>query len=172
MGLYRNTTEREFDMEVVNAYFGSEGYVKIPHQRGNFVLSGEWRRERGDHAAYLNAAPGEVREVGELDKMDKMDEMDEMDAVEKETSRWNPGKALAEARYVHFSDWPLPKPWFWGDEKVLEEVRPKCLKGDGAVGRVQREGTELRREVKEDCADREMWEWIYGEFRRRRRVSN
>lgn len=65
---------------------------------------------------------------------------------------WDAEKVMEEVKYVHFSDWPLPKPWEARSEKVLEEVVPKCVGGG------------------ERCADRRVWMWLYRDFRERRKV--
>ncbi|EAW20017.1 alphaN-acetylglucosamine transferase [Aspergillus fischeri NRRL 181] len=70
---------------------------------------------------------------------------------------WDPDKVLAEAKLVHFSDWPLPKPWVLSNQKLLAEVLPKC---DYKPGTVQERG----------CRDREVWKSLYEDFRRRRKV--
>ncbi|CAI6338774.1 unnamed protein product [Periconia digitata] len=65
---------------------------------------------------------------------------------------WDPAAALAEARIVHFSDWPLPKPWIMWPHEGLAEMQPDCA-GRGAGG----------------CEDRRIWKELYGDFRKRRR---
>lgn len=70
---------------------------------------------------------------------------------------WNPDKALAEAKLVHFSDWPMPKPWVMWPQKLLAEMLPKCKNNPGTP---QESG----------CRDRQIWRHLYDDFRRRRRV--
>ncbi|KAK9548662.1 N-acetylglucosaminyltransferase [Aspergillus fumigatus] len=69
---------------------------------------------------------------------------------------WDPDKVLAEAKLVHFSDWPLPKPWVLSNQKLLAEILPKC---DFKPGTMQERG----------CRDREVWKSLYEDFRRRRK---
>ncbi|GFF37626.1 alphaN-acetylglucosamine transferase [Aspergillus lentulus] len=69
---------------------------------------------------------------------------------------WDPDKVLAEAKLVHFSDWPLPKPWVLSNQKLLAEILPKC---DYKPGTVQERG----------CRDREVWKSLYQDFRQRRK---
>ncbi|PKX90240.1 glycosyltransferase family 8 protein [Aspergillus novofumigatus IBT 16806] len=69
---------------------------------------------------------------------------------------WDPDKVLAEAKLVHFSDWPLPKPWVLSNQKLLAEILPKC---DYKPGTMQERG----------CRDREVWKSLYEDFRRRRK---
>jgi hypothetical protein len=86
------------------------------------LLSGEFRRH--DHTAYL----------GDPDE------------------QWDADKALKEAKLVHFSDWPLPKPWIMWPYEGLKEMQPDC---GGS-----HEGT---------CRERVIWKHLYEDFRERRK---
>ncbi|KAK3715310.1 hypothetical protein LTR37_007277 [Vermiconidia calcicola] len=66
---------------------------------------------------------------------------------------WDPNKVLAEAKFVHFSDWPYPKPWVKASRSQTEQIQPKC--------HVLENGDE-------DCKDREIWLWFYSDFQERR----
>ena len=68
---------------------------------------------------------------------------------------WDPHRALEEASLVHFSDWPIPKPWVMWPRNFLNELQPKCS---------------LRDTGKEDCSNREVWLALYDDFRHRRKV--
>lgn len=65
---------------------------------------------------------------------------------------WDPAAALKEAKLVHFSDWPLPKPWIMWPQEGLAEIQPDC---DGS-----HEGS---------CENRRIWKELYNGFRQRRR---
>ncbi|KAK1977279.1 glycosyltransferase family 8 protein [Colletotrichum cereale] len=68
---------------------------------------------------------------------------------------WDPVAAYNEARIIHFSDWPRPKPWLSAPEADVEQTRPKCvMKGDV-----------------EDCSAAVIWEGLYADFAARRKVS-
>jgi hypothetical protein len=69
---------------------------------------------------------------------------------------WNPDTALSQAKVVHFSDWPLPKPWVMWPQKLLAEIIPRCDKNPGTP---QESG----------CRDREVWKKLYEDFRRKRK---
>ncbi|KAF2752089.1 glycosyltransferase family 8 protein [Sporormia fimetaria CBS 119925] len=86
------------------------------------LLTGEFRRD--NHYAYLG------------------------DAAEK----WDAQKVYKEAKLVHFSDWPLPKPWIMWPYEGLVETQPDC---GGS-----HEGT---------CPERKIWKGLYEDFRARRK---
>lgn len=71
--------------------------------------------------------------------------------------KWDARAVLDEAKFVHFSDWPLPKPWLPHAESEMQKVQPSCDQADGTyVG---------------DCEERKIWRWLYEDFRSRREVS-
>ncbi|KAL1638771.1 hypothetical protein SLS58_008585 [Diplodia intermedia] len=94
--------------------------------RGFALLSGEFRAD--DHTMYLGS----------------------------EDEYWDTDKALDEARLVHFSDWPLPKPWIMWPPKLLAEMLPKCRIRPGTP-------------AESGCQDREVWRALYDDFRARRK---
>lgn len=65
---------------------------------------------------------------------------------------WDAEKVYKEAKLVHFSDWPLPKPWIMWPLEGLAEMQPAC---GGS-----HEGT---------CAERRIWKALYDDFRLRRK---
>ena len=69
---------------------------------------------------------------------------------------WDPDRALREASLVHFSDWPLPKPWIMWPRNLLREEMPKCTVNPGS-------------DAEEGCRDREIWLELYNDFRKRRK---
>ena len=90
------------------------------------LLTGEFRS--GDHRSYLG----------------------------NEYEAWDPDKIIAEASLVHFSDWPLPKPWVLWPYNLIGDIMPKCKR---------------RVEEKEDCRDKKIWLGLYDDFRKRRKVG-
>ncbi|KAI6798868.1 glycosyltransferase family 8 protein [Hortaea werneckii] len=62
---------------------------------------------------------------------------------------WDAERQIRQAKYVHFSDWPLPKPWQTHADDMLQDLMPKC--GGSA-----------------DCAERKIWLRLYEDFRERR----
>ncbi|OGE48946.1 hypothetical protein PENARI_c024G09271 [Penicillium arizonense] len=69
---------------------------------------------------------------------------------------WDPDRALAEAKFIHFSDWPIPKPWVMWPQDMLAKEQPKCNENPGTP---QESG----------CRDREIWKMIYDKYRRNRK---
>lgn len=62
---------------------------------------------------------------------------------------------LKEAKFLHFSDWPMPKPWMGAHGDVQEKTQPACQTVDG----------------KEDCRARDMWNGFYADFSARRKAG-
>ncbi|KAL5334947.1 nucleotide-diphospho-sugar transferase [Aspergillus crustosus] len=69
---------------------------------------------------------------------------------------WDPDRVLAEAKFVHFSDWPLPKPWVMWPHQMLADILPKCRNNPGTLH-------------ESGCRDRDVWMKLYDDFRIRRR---
>lgn len=68
---------------------------------------------------------------------------------------WDAEKIMNTTKYVHFSDWPFPKPWFEAEHEMKAATKPKCVElPDG----------------KQDCKDRNAWVWLYKDFQKRREV--
>ncbi|KXT00840.1 hypothetical protein AC578_983 [Pseudocercospora eumusae] len=120
---------RNFDMDLLNHRFGASAMV-LPH-RPYALLSAEFRNH--DHSAYLGTINGpRERYPSKYD--------------------WDADRILKEAKLVHFSDWPLPKPWVMWPYEGVSEMQPDC---DGKT-----EGT---------CREREVWKGLYDNFRKRRK---
>jgi len=66
---------------------------------------------------------------------------------------WDPDAILKEAKYLHFSDWPVPKPWL-PDNGQLEKHKPKCIEYNDV----------------EDCRAQRYWLGFYSDFAKRRKV--
>ena len=116
----------EFDMEILNQMYGKDCMI-IPHRR-YALLTGEFRKpEAKDHVHYLG----------------------------NDYELWDPEKMLKEAKFLHFSDWPVPKPWLTASASVLESHQPKCIEG---------------KDGKEDCRARDLWLGFYSDFKERRKV--
>ncbi|KAI0109526.1 glucose N-acetyltransferase [Nemania sp. FL0031] len=65
---------------------------------------------------------------------------------------FDPVAIYNEAKYLHFSDWPVPKPWIPMSEPVRQDKQPKCATKNG----------------QEDCSARELWNGFYSDFTQRR----
>jgi hypothetical protein len=118
---------KKYDMDLLNHRFGASAMV-LPH-RPYAMLTAEFRsRNHSTYLGYLNGHKLDMR------------------------GRWDPDHALKEAKLVHFSDWPLPKPWIMWPQQGVAEIQPDC---GGAT-----KGT---------CREREIWKKLYTDFRHRRR---
>lgn len=89
------------------------------------LLSGEFRRK--SHAAYLGSR----------------------------SAKWDPDLILQEAKFMHFSDWPIPKPWMRAPKDLLNKYMPAC--SGSAFGA-------------SNCRDRTIWLKLYYDFAMRRKA--
>ncbi|PKY07192.1 nucleotide-diphospho-sugar transferase [Aspergillus campestris IBT 28561] len=69
--------------------------------------------------------------------------------------QWDPDRALSEAKYLHFSDWPVPKPWIKARPDVIQDKQPAC---------------QTVPEQPENCRNRDLWLGFYEDFARRRKA--
>jgi hypothetical protein len=122
-------TQATYDMDLINHRFGPSALI-LPH-RNYALLTSEFRRT--DHSAYLGTLNGPA-------------------AGSHSSYTWDAKRAYDEAYLVHFSDWPLPKPWIMWPQEGLAEMQPDC---GGS-----KEGT---------CMEREIWKGLYADFRKRRK---
>lgn len=70
---------------------------------------------------------------------------------------WDPDRVLKEAKFVHFSDWPMPKPWQSHSEVQSKEAMPPCRPASSSSA------------GKEDCRDQMAWKSVYQDFLDRRK---
>jgi len=98
----------------------------IPHRQYD-LLTGEFR-SKGNHSTYLG----------------------------NEYENWDPDHILKEAKFLHFSDWPMPKPWLSAQDSVRNQVQPKC---------------DTDSQGHEDCRARDLWLGFYNDFKTRRMVG-
>ncbi|KAF2093440.1 alphaN-acetylglucosamine transferase, partial [Rhizodiscina lignyota] len=113
----------EFDMEIVNQLYG-QSCIVIPHRKYD-ILTGEFRNKEDDHWHYLGS----------------------------KEEKWDPDQIIKETKFVHFSDWPFPKPWIDGGDGARQQRMPECHQ---------------RENGKEDCRDQKYWLWFYSDFSERR----
>lgn len=67
--------------------------------------------------------------------------------------KWDPAAVIKEAKFVHFSDWPVPKPWLGMEDDMREDMQPKCSDGS------------------KDCPEQTIWNGLYNDFLKQRQVS-
>jgi hypothetical protein len=75
----------------------------------------------------------------------------------EQNERWDPMQVIREAKLVHFSDDPFPKPWIDATQKTVATMKPHCLTSPSG---------------KEDCRARDIWLELYLEFKERREVCS
>jgi len=129
MEAVRSAGSEEYDMEILNKLYGETATV-LPH-RPYGLLTQEFRAKPDEHARYLGSAEDEA---------------------------WDAGRVFDEAKYVHFSDWPMTKPWLPISAGLMIMMQPKCWEGEGESWARK-------------CVERDLWHWFYHEFRERRMVS-
>ncbi|PQE23750.1 hypothetical protein CJF30_00008737 [Rutstroemia sp. NJR-2017a BBW] len=126
----RNT----YDMDIINAIFTEQqDACGLIDHRTYALLTGEFRRPVDKHRGFWG-------------KPKKGEE-----GVKKV---WDPQEVLANSKFVHFSDWPLRKPWEMKDLEWLGKG-PKCVEAE--------EG--------DDCRGRDIWNGFYEDFRERRVIQ-
>ncbi|KAL5381628.1 hypothetical protein DPSP01_007076 [Paraphaeosphaeria sporulosa] len=64
------------------------------------------------------------------------------------SAQWNGTTMLEEAKFIHFSDWPRPKPWIKASDQQVQDMQPKCKDTEGG----------------QDCSDQQAWLGIYQDF--------
>lgn len=113
----------DYDMEIVNQLYADSAMI-LPH-RPYDLLTGTFRGKTEDHIKYL----GTDREP------------------------WDPVAVFNEGKFLHFSDWPVPKPWI-PSTSAREQNQPACVKDE-------KTGTE-------DCTAQTLWKGFYTDFETRR----
>ncbi|KAK8131192.1 hypothetical protein PG984_007630 [Apiospora sp. TS-2023a] len=73
-----------------------------------------------------------------------------------DSEAFDPSMIYNEAKFVHFSDWPVPKPWLTVAEDVRLKYQPKCVESGGEQG----------------CLARKIWNGFYTEFADRRKAKS
>ncbi|ORY04750.1 nucleotide-diphospho-sugar transferase [Clohesyomyces aquaticus] len=144
-GSQEAVASRRFDMEMVNERFGGSAMV-LP-QRPYALLTGEFRTH--DHAAYLGSPPSLPSSPSPSSPSNANAESE----VQSKSEVWDADKMYSEAKLVHFSDWPLPKPWIMWPHEGLVEMQPDCGGSHSET----------------PCAERRIWKGLYEDFRRRRK---
>lgn len=76
------------------------------------------------------------------------------DYLGSDREEWDPIAAYNEAKFVHFSDWPVPKPWIQDLDLRLEH-EPQCHMVNEELS----------------CTEREIWNKLYTDFAVTRKVS-
>ncbi|ESZ91868.1 hypothetical protein SBOR_7733 [Sclerotinia borealis F-4128] len=115
-----------YDMDIINSVFTQQkdSCGLLDHQI-YALLTGEFRRPVTKHKGFWGKG--------------------------HETDIWDPERVFKKSKFVHFSDWPMKKPWQLQDMEWVGKG-PKCVpvtEGD-------------------DCRGRDIWDGLYKDFRERR----
>ncbi|KAF7922346.1 uncharacterized protein EAE97_011088 [Botrytis byssoidea] len=115
-----------YDMDIINSVLTQQkdSCGLIDHQIYS-LLTGEFRRPVDKHRGFWGKG--------------------------HETDVWNPLQVFRKSKFVHFSDWPLKKPWQLNDMEWI---------GKGPTCDAVPDG--------DDCRGRDIWEGLYDDFRQRR----
>jgi hypothetical protein len=109
----------DFDMEILNSLYNSTALV-LPHRTYGLLTQALRKNDVDERTAYLgNPEEG-----------------------------WNARKVMDEAKFVHFSDWPLPKPWVKAGLTLLEQHGPKC------DNKANCDGKDVWSELRDDFVER------------------
>ena len=65
--------------------------------------------------------------------------------------KWNATAEYEKTKFIHFSDWPLPKPWITPEYYQRIQVEPRCSPS-----------------VEDDCSGAKIWFKLYEDFKLRR----
>ncbi|KAF4556741.1 Glucose N-acetyltransferase-like protein 2 [Elsinoe fawcettii] len=111
------------------------------HKKGDFDME-IVNNLYGDTATILPHRPYDLL-TGEFKAKDHSAYLGDRERV------WDATAELANAKFVHFSDWPMPKPWFAVPADVEKRMLPCVPSADGGP---------------EDCSDRDAWAWLYHDY--------
>lgn len=75
--------------------------------------------------------------------------------MDSETEEWDPDATIMEAKFVHFSDHPLDKPWL-ATMAEMNRYQPECGWTESS---------------NPDCRGQNIWRDLYLDFKARRNVS-
>jgi hypothetical protein len=75
--------------------------------------------------------------------------------LQSRSAKWDPDKELGRAKFMSFSDSPIPKPWMKAKKEELNRWMPRCGKGKFGAS---------------DCRNREIWLGLYSNYEERRKA--
>ena len=158
-----SASQGTYDMDIINSVYGDTCAV-LPH-RNYSMLTGEFRRST--HRGYLSPYP---KAKGKSPKLPPIPETNPhfVPEVVEMPEVWDPDAYFHAAKYIHFSDSPFPKPWIKPglDSKAFA---PPCI-GPSIQSDLSLESIDP--DAGKDCRARDIWLFLYSDFRERRLVSS
>lgn len=139
----------------------NNSYGVLDH-RGLIILTGELAQE--DHSKYLKNYVSLQREGAEDNGQGSVEQSKHRES----TDLWDPIYAISTTAFIHFSDWPFPKPWKQANAEEVLKSQPACE----VVGyRTKRHFFKLlKKKVPiESCDARDLWHMFYLDFEKRRK---
>ncbi|KAM3420036.1 hypothetical protein BST61_g3346 [Cercospora zeina] len=147
----------DYDMEVINHLYNSSAIV-LPHRTYD-LLTGEFKTSEHNSPTTSSSTSSAAADGNGPVVLDHTAYLGSSSEI------WDADLVINEAKYVHFSDWPVPKPWIVADPKLVEKTMPRCTLLQTRKSVFEGVGDE----IVEDCRDREIWVGLYADFQRRRK---
>lgn len=142
----------EYDMDVINTLVRTSAYRRrlglLPWHK-YMVLTGIFR----DPSKYFHTGSRIPESPPEGQASNATSSLLRKDG--DENGWWNARKVFDEAYYIHFSDWPIPKPWIDDKGATIQQHGPKC----------RDPGLDAKKKGDGDCEEVKVWREIYRLFR-------
>ena len=157
-----SASQGTYDMEIINSVYGDSCAV-LPHRKYS-MLTGEFRRST--HPGYLLPYPKAKAKARKRPPLPETDPHFVPEVIEV-PEVWDPETYFRATKYIHFSDSPFPKPWITSglDSKSFE---PPCV---GPSIQSDFSAASDDPDFGRDCRARDIWLFLYSDFRERRLVS-
>lgn len=140
--------------EVSSKYARPPNSYGILDHRGLILLTGELAQR--DHTKYLKDYVALQKDAAE-----RGSDNNEVDPHHGPASRWDPLYAVSTSAYIHFSDWPFPKPWVQATAAQVLASQPPCV----VTGRQR---AWFRKKEVMDCEAQKLWHMFFHDFAKRR----
>lgn len=132
--------------------------------RGLIMLTGEL--SLSDHSKYLKNYVA-LRRDKQARLLDPEKASNQIDEHRESAALWDPSFAIATTAYIHFSDWPFPKPWIQATADEVLKSQPQCQ----PVPNTYETSGWLFRKKKPvmQCEGQKIWHMFFHDFANRRK---